>query len=63
MDREAWWATVHGGHEESDRTEVTLNTCTTINKINSKDLLYSTGQRHSVSFNNYHGREVENIFV
>ena len=23
MDREAWWATVHGGHQESDTTEVT----------------------------------------
>ena len=23
MDRGAWWATVHGGHEESDMTEVT----------------------------------------
>ena len=23
MDREAWWATVHGGHQESDMTEVT----------------------------------------
>ena len=21
MDREAWWATVHGGHKESDMTE------------------------------------------
>ena len=21
MDREAWWATVHGGHKESDRAE------------------------------------------
>ena len=20
-DREAWWATVHGGHKKSDRTE------------------------------------------
>ena len=20
-DREAWWATVHGGHKESDKTE------------------------------------------
>ena len=63
MDRGTWWATVHGGCKESDRTEVTLNTCTTIYKINSKDLLYSTGQLYSVSFNNYHGREMENIFV
>ena len=23
MDREAWWATVHGGHKESDTTKVT----------------------------------------
>ena len=23
MDRGAWWATVHGGHKESDMTEVT----------------------------------------
>ena len=23
MDREAWWATVHGGHKESDTTEAT----------------------------------------
>ena len=23
MDRGAWWATVHGGHTESDRTEAT----------------------------------------
>ena len=26
MDREAWWATVHGGHKESDMTEVTSHT-------------------------------------
>ena len=25
MDREAWWATVHKGHKESDMTEVTLH--------------------------------------
>ena len=23
LDREAWWATVHGGHKEFDRTEHT----------------------------------------
>ena len=23
MDRGAWWATVHGGHKESNMTEVT----------------------------------------
>ena len=23
MDRGAWWATVHGGHKESDTIEVT----------------------------------------
>ena len=23
MDRGAWWATVHGGHKESDMTEAT----------------------------------------
>ena len=23
MDRGAWWATVHGGHKESDTTEAT----------------------------------------
>ena len=23
MDRGAWWATVYGGHKESDTTEVT----------------------------------------
>ena len=40
MIRGTWWATVHGGCKESDRTEVTLNTCTTIYKINSKDLLH-----------------------
>ena len=22
MDREAWWATVHGGHKDSDMTEL-----------------------------------------
>ena len=26
MDRGAWWATVHGGLKESDRTEVTEHT-------------------------------------
>ena len=26
MDRGAWWATVHGGREESDTTEVTEHT-------------------------------------
>ena len=26
MDREVWWATIHGGHKESDITEVTEHT-------------------------------------
>ena len=26
MDRGAWWATVHGGHKESDKTERLTNT-------------------------------------
>ena len=28
MNREAWQATVHGGHKESDTTEATWHTCT-----------------------------------
>ena len=58
MDRGTWWATVHGGCKESNRTEVTLNACTTIYKINSKDLLYSTGQLYSVSFRKRSGKYI-----
>ena len=39
MDRAAWWATVHGGHTESDITEQlsTHNNMTiAIKKVNSK---------------------------
>ena len=28
MDRGAWWATVHGGHKESDTTEQLTHTHT-----------------------------------
>ena len=28
MDRGAWWATVHGGHNESDTTEATKHSTT-----------------------------------
>ena len=27
MDQGAWWAAVHGGHTESDTTEVTWHAC------------------------------------
>ena len=33
MDREAWGATVHGGHKESDVTEVTETRMHNISKI------------------------------
>ena len=33
MDRgEVWWAIVHGGHKESDMTEVTEHACTRVLK-------------------------------
>ena len=50
MDREAWWATVHGDHKESDVTERTCKHTSILLSLNSYNTVGSSFLPSSLSF-------------
>ena len=60
MDREAWWATVHGGHKELDMTE-RLSTAQRRGFLAQRNCLYTiVAEKHSYPFvKTYRGCETK----